>query len=880
MGRGAGAPALSRERGGCMKNRQGRAVARVALWVVAAAALVAGTIGPSRAAVRQTTTPPPPCGLVNGGMEDVAPTLTPRDWNVSNEVRSSPRAHNGERAVQLYGLFGTVSQTISVHRTAAEGATLTFWLRRDANLDAFNFKVTLGGIALPVSLGPADVPVDTFTPFVVAVPAAVFNESTADLVFSFTRTSITGLLDLDDVELDLCPYVSPTPGPTGMHTPVPDTSLCAVRNGGFESLDGVRPRYWDWTGNVEATTRAMFTGVRAVRFTQGNATLTQTFVGLPALERPARLFLWVYREQGAGGFRLTAHVGSEQLLDFTPANLPVGAQPMAIAFNAPAPGPGGTLTLSFEWAMDGSGAVYLDDVALDLCQGSIPTVTTTPTASLTPVATETFTATVPPTDAPTPSPTLTPMVLPSATDTATATATSRPTATPNRLRPIFLPYTGKLVNMPGPEPRAWGMQLPLDEDPVQMAEIVAKELPRASKAGLSIVRTNIRWDAIEAAPTTPDKFDWASTDARVGAYSRAGFDVLGTLVAYPKWATRYACGYALLPGQEDAWKTWVRETVRRYSQPPYRVTAWEVGNEVDGETVVRDDDNARPAGWGQGEPTTPLGGCWGDRAAEYKEFLRLAYGEIKSADPNARVSIGGLAYVDTRDFVTDFLPHLMAAGAGPYFDFLSYHWFPDLGQALSGVQKHRAMADIMARAGFPKPLWLTETFRMTFTGDTASESRQIPFLTHEIVEMLAQPDLQRVFWYGWMDFPTGYGNVPQYQRGIVRGDHTPKAAFPVLPYAVRYTNGIPADVSDAKVRAYRFTRIRSGEDYLIAWSKDSRPDRYTLAVPPGTVADVTWFPADQLMAGHCCSKRTVNAPNGTLTLEVGPDPLYVSLRSP
>jgi hypothetical protein len=833
----------------------------------------------SSAAVRGAGRPaqePPACSVVNGGMEDVAPTLTPKDWDASSEVRSSPRARNGERSVVFLGRFGSLSQRLSVKRTAAEGATLTFWLRRDADLQDFGLKVIVGGTQLPLTIGAANVPVDAYAPFQVNLPAALFSRPDVDLVFSYNRNSITGMLDLDDVELDLCPPVSPTPGPTGPSTAVPDTTLCAVRNGGFEVLDGVRPRYWTWTGNVETTTRAMSSGIRSIRFTQGNGLLTQTLTGVPNLGRQARLWLWVYREEGAGGFRLRARIGGQQVLDYTPANLPVGQLPVSQLFTLPAPGEGGTVSVEFEWAMSGSGAVYLDEVGLDLCPATLPTSTPTATATLT--------------SSPTPDgfPT-TPSFTPTATDSATATAsatwtpsatrTRPPTVTPNRPRPIQLPYLAKSAVMPDVPARVWGLQLPLDEVPADFAITSEIELPRARKAGVSAVRTNLRWSAIEPVDVAPESYDWAATDARLAEYGRNGMSVLATVVDYPKWAMEFACGGALNSGQEADWREFVRSIALHYGRAPYRVTDWEIGNEVDGDTGVHDDDRARPAGWGKDEPTVPHGGCWGDRPQQYVAFLRMAYEEIKAVNPDAVVTYGGLAYVqDIPDFIPDFFDNFLDAGGGAYFDVANLHLFPDLAQPLDAPLRVRRMLTSLAAHGLKKDIWVSETFKVTWTTLSQPERSQIPFLAREAVEILALPEVRRMYWYGWIDFPAGYGNVLTAQRGIIRSDHTPKAAFRILPFTIKHTAGAPSSANAGRVTGWRFRRTRVGEDNLVLWTRETRPQRYTLSVPEGTVADVTWFPEDMLLAGKCCGKATVASVGGVLSLDVGTDPVFVTLR--
>jgi len=176
-----------------------------------------------------------------------------------------------------------------------------------------------------------------------------------------------------------------------------------------------------------------------------------------------------------------------------------------------------------------------------------------------------------------------------------------------------------------------------EEIPAMYADVVAHDLPRVQQAGFTSIRTHVYWRDIEPANTTPDAFNWAGYDQRLRDYREHGLDPLVGIVGYPKWATRYACGGGLLEGMAPEWRQFVRALAERYSAPPYNVHLWEIGNEVDGETEVDPaEDGQRPPDQGGNEPTWPFGGCWGDMASEYVEFLRIAYQEIKSSGPPTR----------------------------------------------------------------------------------------------------------------------------------------------------------------------------------------------------------------------------------------------------
>lgn len=458
------------------------------------------------------------------------------------------------------------------------------------------------------------------------------------------------------------------------------------------------------------------------------------------------------------------------------------------------------------------------------------------------------------------------------------TATAPVTAT---LGTAYLPVALRAAEpVPAPD-RVWGLQFALEDMPALYEEDVAIELPRAHRAGLRAIRTNLRWDWVEPQDTEPERYDWERYDERLATYADAGFDVMVALVAYPAWATRYQCGYALLPGREAAWREFVRETARRYSGPRYKVAAWEIGNEVDGKTVVSEADHERSPDWGGGQPTTPYGGCWGDRAGAYAAFLAAAYEEIKAVDPDATVTLGGLANADIFNmFHMDFLEKLLAAGGGRYIDVLNYHWFPDVPGQVSGPEKLRRLQATMAAHGLRRPAWLTETYRLTYPAGERGEASQIRFLGQELVEVLANPDLERVYWYGWVDFPPALKAEPWHpDRGIVRATHVPKAAFEMLPYAIAYTNGAPQDLSTPGVAAYRFAWPRR-EPRIVAWSRTGTTEPFRLEAPRGSRAVATYFPVDMLLGGDCCGRAIVPGDDGGIFLEVGADSLFLRLEGP
>ena len=391
---------------------------------------------------------------------------------------------------------------------------------------------------------------------------------------------------------------------------------------------------------------------------------------------------------------------------------------------------------------------------LPLDVGRVPNATVTATlavsatASVMPTGTAdvTATTTLTPTAEVSPSATLAPEPSPSPSPSGATT---------------YVPYAARGADLALPGGRVWGLQFAWDDFPVEHRKAVALELKRPATLGLGSVRTMLHWRQIEPQNTDPAGYDWSKADELLGDYSRH-YDVLVSIVDYPAWATVYKCGYDFQPGMEVEWRQFIRALTERYSRPPYRIAGWEISNEVDIKTTIDDLDRKRPPEWGGGEPTVPVGGCFGDRPEAYLRFLKSAREEIKAVAPRSIVTLGGLAYVSTiPGFHPEFLDRFLALGGGELIDVMNLHWFPDIPTEAAGITKFAAMrASLAAHGKADLPIWITETYRLTQNADPDSPRRQMLFLTRDLVQILAIPQVQRVYWYGWVDFPAAFKAQP------------------------------------------------------------------------------------------------------------------------
>lgn len=513
----------------------------------------------------------------------------------------------------------------------------------------------------------------------------------------------------------------------------------------------------------------------------------------------------------------------------------------------------------------------------------VATATPSVSATLAPTPMITATAAVTSTPAVTATPAMTSTIgpTPRASGTPDIAPTHAPTPTVGSPASIQLPLVTR--NAVPASPRAsvvWGAQFTFEEDAGLSAADIATELPRLKEAGARSIRMHLRWSIVEPELRTPPAYDWSTPDRLIGAYSRAGFDVVVSIVDYPAWAMVYRCGFDYrTPERAADWAAFVGAAAERYGKAPYRVAAWEIGNEVDGKSVVTEADRARPPEWGKDEPMPPQIGCWGDRPAAYLAFLKPAYGAVKAIDPDIPVSFGNLAYATTDIFHRDFLDGFLALDSGKWFDYVGYHWFPELKEAFpaepTGPEKYTMIADRLARRGLRKPIWITETYRRTVQGDATSELGQVRFLTEELPEVLACCPVARVYWFAWTDFAGQ--EAGKHQRGLVRSDHAPKLAFPILRHTIQHTDGNGRDISSGGTLAYEFRPARSGVRTIIARRPDGTAGSFSVPAFPGETALLTTFPDDALRSGACCPQVRLTATGGMWKVPVGGRANYVRI---
>jgi hypothetical protein len=203
-----------------------------------------------------------------------------------------------------------------------------------------------------------------------------------------------------------------------------------------------------------------------------------------------------------------------------------------------------------------------------------------------------------------------------------------------------------------------------------------------TSAGISWVHLDFYWSRVE---TQVGQRDWtavASFEAKLLTAARNHLTTILYINDTPTWALKagFACG-AVAQSSFPEMARFLTDLVKRYSAPPFNVRYYELWSEQDAAGQL--------GCWGDPSDPTYFGGGY------YGQMLKTAYPAVKAGDPQAQVLFGGLLMDCNPENVTPcggdpsnklriarFLEGALAAGAGPYFDGISFHAYDYYGLAL------------------------------------------------------------------------------------------------------------------------------------------------------------------------------------------------------
>jgi len=344
--------------------------------------------------------------------------------------------------------------------------------------------------------------------------------------------------------------------------------------------------------------------------------------------------------------------------------------------------------------------------------------------------------------------------------------------------------------------------------------------------------------------------------------SRQGMEVILIVHSTPAWAQHVAGSYCgpIRPDALEDFAAFMRDLVARYSAAPFNVKYWELWNEPD----------VDPALVG---PRSVFG-CWGDMGdayyggGHYAEMLKAVYPQIKAADPQAKVLVGGLMLDCSPEqppegqtcVASRFLEGVLEAEGGRYFDGVSFHaydfYLGEIGMHANAnwhsawntsgpalIAKARYLTSLMASYGVTeKFLMSTETALLCGRSgkeqpcQTEAFENSKAYYVAQVASASAAEGLKAVVWYslhGWR------------ASGLVDRNLEPLPAYDAYQFA---STALRDAVSQGQITAfagvngYAFER---GEGRLwVLWSLHGETHLITLPSEPAAVYDVYGDPLE------------------------------------
>ena len=373
----------------------------------------------------------------------------------------------------------------------------------------------------------------------------------------------------------------------------------------------------------------------------------------------------------------------------------------------------------------------------------------------------------------------------------------------------------------------------------------------ATRAGVNWVRRNgVFWQLIEPVEGVRDWSIMAALESEMTVLSQNGMQMVLIVRGVPEWArTRdgYTCG-PIAQSKFAAFASFMRELVSRYSQPPYNVRYWEIGNEPDAPFISE---------------TSPFG-CWGDPAdayyggGYYGEMLKVIYPQIKAADPSAQVLIGGLLMDCDPDnpppgkscTSSKFLEGILRVGAGSSFDGVSFHSYDYYGGILGSYSnpnwhgsstttgpildlKANYIYSVLQKYGYSdRYLMSTETALLCNaviqSCEADYEATKAIYIAQSYTKSLLS-GLSASIWYSYTN-PWRFSSLIE--------SSIPKPAYYSFQTASQLLQGTvykqPVFIDGLAV--YEFAG--RGKRFWIAWSLDGQPRQISLPVLPAKVWDL------------------------------------------
>jgi hypothetical protein len=357
---------------------------------------------------------------------------------------------------------------------------------------------------------------------------------------------------------------------------------------------------------------------------------------------------------------------------------------------------------------------------------------------------------------------------------------------------------------------------------------------------------NVFWADVE--PVRGGGYHWealAEVDENIRRLQDAGIEPTLVIARSPAWAQNIAGRLCSPPRPEFVpdYVAFARALAARYAG---RVNYWEIWNEPD----VAPSETTDDTGMGCWLTSTPpyLGGGY------YGEVVKQVAPAIKAANPKAKVIAGALLY----DWPDDskpraFLDGLLASGAGPSFDALSFHAYGEWGAGDLLINKTARIRQLLNSYGMPnKALIATEIAATCGSTNITScppnfeawKQRQANYAARIYAEAIAL-NLSGAFWYTLVSQSPGfnYSQLIDEQNGAL----APRDSYYAFLNSGRLLRGAryigppvqePPPEQIDKVQLLPFRKATSTL-YVLWVPRIDFPAPYNLDVPVGARAECT-----------------------------------------
>jgi len=348
------------------------------------------------------------------------------------------------------------------------------------------------------------------------------------------------------------------------------------------------------------------------------------------------------------------------------------------------------------------------------------------------------------------------------------------------------------------------------------AATMERELDAATGAGIGWVRCDFAWSDLEP---VQGAWNFAGSDMAVAKAEEHGVDILGILAASPPWANG-GNEWNYPPTDLAAWSNYVRTVCLRYKG---KVTAWEIWNEENIDQF-----------W------MPV-----PDSAHFVQLLQLASAEIRAADPDATIVMGGVAGLGS-----DYLDECLAAGAAEYIDAIAYHPYAETIGAEGEPEEDRYkpkeelcrwLADVFVPwlvslySAKDLEVWITEvgwnTCQQSPPG--VDHDTQAAYLLRTLINY-ATTEVSKCVVYSLRDDPY----TPQDEYGLLEADFAPKKSYHYYStFSDVFGEALSTDTETVSfvcsgmdtLEAHCFT-LPGGRLALAVWKSDDHDDQLNFSV--------------------------------------------------